>query len=200
MSMRTIPIALLAFTLAMCASQIASAQIKSPGRHPSYGVELEGHLVFQWTNDEWVNDDGLGLGMRASIPVIDNGPVSTINNNFAVTFGLDWAHFGDCRFDACDSDEFWVPVAMQWNFFLSPVVSLFPELGIAIQHSRFNWDGPVPGGGCVVRGINYCGGDDSDTDLELVLWLGARFTLAESFALTVRLGTPSILLGAAFFL
>lgn len=199
MAVRLNFLALLAFVLTSGVSQAAFAQIKSPGQHAKYSAELEGHLVFQWTNDEWVNDDGLGLGMRASIPVIDNGPVSTINNNFAVTFGLDWAHFGDCAYDACDSDEFWAPVAVQWNFFLSPVVSLFPELGIALQHSRFNWQGPVPGN-CRIRGINYCNGDDTDTDIELVLWLGARFTLAESFALTVRLGTPSILLGAAFLL
>ena len=37
-------------------------------------------------------------------------------------------------------------------------------------------------------------------DVEFVLWLGVRFHLAREFALTVRLGTPSILIGASFFL
>jgi hypothetical protein len=176
----------------------AHAQIKQPGAHSRYSVELEPHLAVHWTNDTWWNDDGIGVGFRASIPVIDNGPVTTINNNFAVSFGLDWAHFGDCGpYDACGADEFWLPIAAQWNFFFSDVVSLFPELGLALRHSRLEWGRVTPN--CNnVNGLDIC--DDTNTSLELVLWLGARFTLADDFALTLRLGTPSVLFGAAFLL
>jgi hypothetical protein len=58
---------------------------------------------------------------------------------------------------------------------------------------------------CFNRGnARFCANDyddgDGDIDIELVLWLGVRFHLARSFALTLRLGTPSILLGASFFM
>jgi hypothetical protein len=183
----------------------ASAQIENPGKHPSYGVELEPHLVVQWDDDpSWWGEDGIGLGLRASFPVLDNGPVRTINNSLAIGVGLDWAHFDDScgpnpngpLDDDCSADDFWLPVVVQWNFFFSDLISAFPELGIGIEHTR--WDGYWCG-----RGNNpyRCGdGDTSDTDIELVLWLGVRFHLAENFALTLRLGTPSLLLGASFFL
>ncbi|HEX2678581.1 MAG TPA: hypothetical protein VHM19_18140, partial [Polyangiales bacterium] len=177
----------------------AQAQIKSPGAHPHYSAEIEPHLVFEWSNSAWWNDDGIGVGVHGSIPVIDNGPVETINNNFAITFGLDWAHYGDCGPYNCGADSFLIPIAVQWNFFLSRVVSLFPELGLGIEHVSWNNPGPGPGFPCRVNGVNVCV-DTSDTNVDLVLWLGARFLLSDSFALTVRLGTPSLLLGASFLL
>ena len=181
----------------------AFAQISNPGDHPDYSAELEPHLVVQWDDEPWWDDDGIGVGLRASIPLMDNGPVTTINNSIALGFGLDWAHFGDrCRpgprpdLDDCSADDFWLPIVAQWNFFFSDLISAFPELGLAIQHTR--WDGRWCGRG---RELYVCAdGDSSDTDVELVLWLGVRFHLAERFALTLRLGTPSLLLGASFFL
>jgi len=134
--------------------------------------------------------------------VVDNGPVTTINNSLAIGVGFDWAHFDDpCNVanlrlgdDDCSANDFWIPVVVQWNFFFSDLISAFPELGLAIQHSR--WDIGV----CRV-GNNWVYCDDrSDTDLELVLWLGIRFHVADNFAITLRLGTPSLLLGASFFL
>jgi hypothetical protein len=180
----------------------AQAQIKSPGAHESYSAELEPHLVVQWTDEPAWDDEGFGLGFRASFPVLDNGPITTINNSLAIGVGLDWAHFDDAcdvfnlnNFDDdCAANDFWVPVVVQWNFFFSKVVSAFPELGLAIQHSR--WDV-----GVCRRGNNFVRCNDfTDTDVELVLWLGVRFHVADGFAITLRLGTPSLLIGASFFL
>jgi hypothetical protein len=185
-------------------AEAASAQINRPGSHLRYDVELEPHLVVQWNDEPWWDDDGIGLGLRASIPVLEDGPVRTINNSMAIGFGLDWAHFDDAcgpRSDGpfdddCSANDFWLPVVLQWNFFFSDLISAFPELGLGIQHST--WDGDWCGRG---NNLYVCGrGDESDTDVELVFWLGVRFHLAEEFALTLRLGTPSLLLGAAFFL
>jgi len=135
-----------------------------------------------------------------AIPVIDNGPVTTINNSLAVAFGLDWAHFGDsCDLpgvadDDCSANDFWFPVVAQWNFYFTKVVSAFPELGLAIQHSSWDSEYCRQGNGNYVR----CDDGGSDTDVELVMWLGVRFQLQDTFALTLRLGTPSLLLGASF--
>jgi hypothetical protein len=197
--------ALLSLVFGFLAVASAKAQIKSPGAHLRYDAEVDAHLVVQWAHQPRWHDDGLGLGVHVAIPVIESGPVTTINNSLAVAFGLDWAHFGDsCELrgvqddDDCSANDFWLPVVAQWNFYFSKTISAFPELGLAIQHSR--WESGYcqqPNGDYV-----YCDDRDghSDTDVELVLWLGVRFHLADTFALTVRIGTPSLLLGASFYL
>lgn len=189
----------------LLAAASASAQIDRPGNHPNYAAEIEPHLVVQWDDEPWWDDDGIGLGLRATIPIVQDGPVRTINNSLGIGFGLDWAHFDDACWgpgprpnftDDCSADDFWLPVVVQWNFFFSDLISAFPELGLGIQHTR--WDGEWCGRG---NNLYLCtDGDSSDTDVELLLWLGVRFHLADSFALTLRLGTPSLLLGASFFL
>lgn len=179
-----------------CSAGSAEAQARS-ARQPYYGVELEPQLVWQWTGDEWSHEDGVGLGLRASIPVIEDGPLKTLRNNLAVTFGFAWSHFDEAcgnnpnDWDDCDENDFWLPVAAQWNFFLTDVISLFPELGLGFRSA--------------VRDYEGCPGDDDDCDdadleLHLVLWLGARFRVGDTIALTLRLGTPSLLFGVSFFL
>ena len=170
----------------------AQAQIDRPGAHLSYTAEVEPHLVLQHTDD-----DGIGIGMRASFPIIDNGPIRTINNSLALGVGFDWSHWDDeCPgpFDDCDGNDFWIPMVVQWNFFFSDLISAFPELGLGLEYEA--WDEDY---GIRCRGNDWCD-DDDDLDVELVLWLGVRFHLAREVALTVRLGTPSILIGASFFL
>jgi hypothetical protein len=156
----------------------ASAQINRPGSHLRYDVELEPHLVVQWNDEPWWDDDGIGLGLRASIPVLEDGPVRTINNSMAIGFGLDWANFDDACGpredgpfdDDCSANDFWLPVVLQWNFFFSDLISAFPELGLGIQHST--WDGDWCGRG---RNLYVCG-DGDETARQLVgraLWSAA---------------------------
>jgi hypothetical protein len=177
---------------ALTLASTARAQIDRQGAHLKYRAEVEPHLVLQHTDD-----DGVGIGIRASFPIIDNGPVTTINNSLALGIGFDWSHWDDeCPgpFDDCDGNDFWIPFVVQWNFFFSDLISAFPELGFALEYETWDEDyGPF------CRGNDYCD-DDGDIDVELVLWLGVRFHLAREVALTVRLGMPSILIGVSFFL
>jgi hypothetical protein len=186
-------------------SNAASAQIKQPGAHPDYGVEIEPHLLLQWTNRPW-GDEGFGPGIRINVPLMDNGPIDKINNNMAIGFGFDWAHFGDiCKYwwgrrfagqpdDLdCSADVFWFPVVLQWNFWLTPVISVFGEPGLAIEHTRWRWEG-------YCNGFEICDFDGSDTDLEFVFWGGARFMFSDSVGATVRVGTPYISAGINFLL
>ena len=169
----------------------ASAQINEPGRHPRYTVELEPLLVWQWNGAEAAVDDGLGIGLRASIPVLQDGPVSTINNNLAVTFGLQWAHFFECRgADDCSENDFWVPAALQWNFFLTPMLSIFPEFGLGFRHAVFTDPVCVNGGRCRTTSL----------EVHPVLWFGGRFRLTDKIAIVMRLGTPSLHFGVSFLL
>jgi hypothetical protein len=182
---------------ALTITTAAHAQIGRPGAHIRYTAEVEPHLVLQHTDN-----DGIGVGVRGSFPIIDNGPVETINNSFALGIGLDWSHWeNDCGPWDCDGNDFWVPLVVQWNFFFSDLISAFPEVGIGLEYESWDrgyYDDCRRFGG---PGFN-CDDDDDDGDLdvEFVLWLGVRFHLADEFALTVRLGTPSILIGASFFL
>ncbi len=54
---------------------------------------------------------GFGPGFRGTIELVDNGFVKSINNSVGLGFGLDWLSPGD-------RNVFWVPVVMQWNFWL----------------------------------------------------------------------------------
>jgi hypothetical protein len=194
---RTHLVALACLVAGVLLGSAGSAEAQRRGaRHPYYGVELEPHLVWQWTGDEWSREDGIGVGLRASIPVIEDGPLISFSNNLAVTFGLDWAHFDDeCRtagrWNDCDEDDFWVPLAVQWNFFITDVISLFPELGLGFRNAVWSND-------------YFCDRDDdcddSDLEVHLVFYLGARFRVGDRIALTMRLGTPSLLFGVSFFL
>jgi hypothetical protein len=201
------PIGMAALAAAALWSGDASAQIKQPGAHPQYSVEIEPHLLLQWANRPWGNE-GWGPGVRVNVPLMHNGPIDTINNNMAIGFGFDWAHFGDlCRYwwgrrwndrprDLdCSADVFWFPVVLQWNFWLTPVISVFGEPGLAIEHTRFRWEAYCEGS--VTRTCDY---DGSDTDLELVFWGGARFMFSDSVGATVRVGTPYISAGINFLL
>src|SRR5688572_20726342 len=86
--------------LALLWSRGADAQIKQPCAHPSDSLELDTHLVIQHENGTFLDDEGWGVGCRASIPFVHNGPIPQINNNMGISFGGDLAFFDDdagCR-------------------------------------------------------------------------------------------------------
>ncbi|MGE0328841.1 MAG: hypothetical protein AB7K71_37060 [Polyangiaceae bacterium] len=186
---------------------LASAEsvIKRPGAHPKYDFELEPHLVFQWDN-RWGSDDGFGPGARFNIPFLDNGPISSINNNMAIGVGLDltfgsndcgwyWRDRGvpwDDRYD-CSVTEVWVPVVLQWNFFLTDIISVFGEPGLAFAHRSYDWH-------WYCNNVNgeVCDYSGTRNDLEFVFWGGARFQFSDTVGLTVRLGSPYVSIGANF--
>jgi hypothetical protein len=180
----------------------AQSIIKQPGNHPDYGLELDPHLVAQYADVPYTNA-GIGVGMRFSIPFVKNGPITTINNNIGISFGLDWAHFGDdglCHGrgyapfypNTCNGDEVWFPVTAQWNFFLTRIISVFGEFGLAAHYTSWGYDGPcdVGGGNCTYHTHNL--------DLfEPVFWGGGRFLFSRKAGLTVRLGWPYLSVGAS---
>jgi hypothetical protein len=193
---------LLACALVLWAGSPALADIRSPQDHPD--VEIQPHLVIQWHDEPLWDDDGIGVGVHVGIPIVSRGPITTINNSLAIGFGLDWAYFDsycgrfalDPRED-CSANDFWLPVYLQWNFYFSDLISAFPALGLAIEYET--WDGVVCAGG---RGPDWywCDDDGSDLDVEPVLWLGVRFHVATALAITLQLGTPSLLLGVSVFM
>lgn len=191
----------------LAAEPTASAQIKSPGAHPSYGVEVDPHLVLGYADHYWGHKNGWGAGARFSIPIVDQGPISKINNSMAIGFGVDWVHFSDyCWGDywhgdyyapyateKCSANTLWFPVTLQWNFWLTKVISVFGEPGLSIVHR--SWDFWWPNNNCPQ---GWCKTSDSTTDLEpFVFFAGARFLFSDSAGLTVRLGWPYASVGAS---
>ena len=183
-------------------ASVASAQIKRPGAHLHYDVELEPQGVIQWDGPAGF-DDGFGFGFRAAIPLFHNGPIPKINNNMAIGFGFHWAFFDDpCSaryyyYDVrvlgpdCSANDLWFPVVAQWNFYLTPAIAVFGEPGFAIRHTRVSVDACPAGIDC----------DWSDTTFEpLVIYFGAKFFVSDTISVTVRLGYPTLSVGASFFL
>jgi hypothetical protein len=140
--------------------------IKHPHQHPDYSFELEPHALIAPFSGVFP-----GLGLRGTFEVVDVGFVSTINNTVGIGFGVDWADKG-----------IWVPVAMQWNFWLSRNWSVFGEPGLAIRAGRLGDEKPN-------RGIEWVG-----------LWAGGRFHFSDRVTLTLRLGRPTLSVGVSFLL
>ncbi len=194
--MRKLRPSVVAAALALAAAGVSGtafagdATIKTPGDHPNYIVELEPHGLLGW-GGFYAADLGFGAGFRASINLVKNGFVPQINNSVAISFGLDFVHYGGCfRNIYCDADYLFFPVALQWNFYVAKRWSVFGEPGLAIYHAFF------PTGYCP-PGTNGCPGD---TGITPVFYVGGRFHFNEHVALTMRVGYPSISVGVSFLL
>jgi hypothetical protein len=196
------PSAILRFTLPALAALGAIAlhaapasadrgTIKFPGQHPNYSFDAEPHLVAGFW-DIGPSDDGLGLGFRGTIPIVDNGFVSTINNSVGIGFGLDWLHYEDdgcyrrrgdviCPDNDYEFDVLVLPVVMQWNFWLSERWSVFGEPGLVIE----------------MYDNDYF---DDDVDIDPSLYIGGRFLFNDDVGLVMRLGSPTFSIGVSFML
>lgn len=188
----------LACSIALAWPAVARADtliIKNPGDHPRYSFEAEPHLILGFIEPPgYASGSGFGLGFRGSIPLIRNGFVPSINNSVAIGFGVDFARYGRgdyCRdggrLPSCDRvringfNEFYFPVVMQWNFFLSRNWSVFGEPGVALNYH--GWGGP----------------NAFDVD-PFIFFLGGRYHFSDRVTLTMRIGYPSFSIGGSFLL
>jgi len=192
------PYLLLALTLlSLSVSGRAHAQssIRVPGQRPAYAFELEPHLLLTpFSAPDEPSGDGYGLGVRGTIEIARDGFIPKLNDSVGIGFGLDWIHYdglsgrGYCRHfeytaqgvpvcvetSAHSSNYIYIPVVMQWNFWLHRQWSVFGEPGLALSHRTGDF-GVVP-----------------------VFMAGGRFHFNDSVALTMRLGYPSFSLGVSF--
>lgn len=177
----------------------AEEVIKEPGEHPTYTIEGEPHLLWGWTHYAFAGSDGIGLGGRLSFPITDKGFIPTINNSVGITVGLDWLHysFGNCVIinngvclGGADTNFIFIPVAMQWNFFVAKNWSVFGEPGFAIYHGFYSnpCDG-VP---------NCAFPTPTTTGIDLALYVGGRYHFNEHIALVLRIGYPTFSFGVSF--
>jgi hypothetical protein len=174
----------------------ADDTIKRPGDHPHYSVELEPHFVLGWASNYYYGTGtGFGVGGRASIVLTHNGFVDSINNSVAIGFGLDWLHYdgpscyyrGTVCYGGVSADFFQVPIVLQWNFYVARKWSVFVEPGLYIWHGTYG-NGPCYNAAGAVVACSF-----SDTGVGPAFWVGGRFQINDTLALTMRLGYPDIL-------
>src|SRR6185312_1309652 len=110
-------------------------------------------------------DGSPGVGFRGSFHIAD-GFVKSINDSVAIGFGLDWA---------TSNSDVYIPIVMQWNFWLSTHWSVFGEPGIGF-------------------------GSGPRQNVWPTLFAGGRFHFTDKIALTLRVGYPAVSIGVSFFL
>jgi hypothetical protein len=184
--------------MAVGAPRLAAADdtIRQPGDHPIYRIEGEPHVLWGWADFGYAGTEGVGVGGRLSFPILDNGFIKTINNSVAITAGLDWVHYnapcfyvGNVCYGDDAADYIFLPVTMQWNFYVARKWSVFGEPGFMIYHVFYNNPcANVPNcraPGPTLTGIDFAG------------YVGGRYHFNQHVALTRRLGYPTVSLGVA---
>ncbi len=158
----------LAGSLALSSSARAEELIiKHPDDHPHYAVDLEPHGLLGFGP---FDKAALGVGARATIIVLQNGFISSLNNSIGVGAGGDFFFVGGKN----SGVSVFVPVVMQWNFWLSTHWAVFGEPGVGFA---FNTDHVVQP---VVAG-------------------GGRYHFTDKIALTLRVGYPAVSVGVSFY-
>jgi len=171
MRKRTAVVSLFAAATLFASERNASADermiIKYPGDHPIYRFDAEPHGLLGFAGPLGYSG-AFGAGFRGTVIVADNGFIKTINNSVGIGFGADFFFRYNTVF---------IPVVMQWNFYLSTHWSVFGEPGIGFTASN-SWKG-------------------GDT-VYPVFGAGGRYHFNEKIALTMRLGFPAISVGVSF--
>jgi hypothetical protein len=189
-------------TLAVEGNARAQSTILRPGDRAPYLFELEPHLLATPFNPPGDGTgSGLGAGVRANFEVLHEGFVSSINDSVALSVGADFLHYqgsgppapGVCRryvpgpggTNVCvevsqtggPSNYAFLPVAMQWNFWLARQWSVFGEPAVILYWFDYRTLGAYP-----------------------ALYLGGRFHISDTLTLTLRIGYPTLSLGVSFLL
>lgn len=180
----------------------ASAQstIRDSSEHPHYHFEAEPHLALGLLDPPgFGGGTGLGFGVRGTIQLLDQGFIPKLNDTVGIGFGLDYLRYdgwqgprGACeqfapgpsgvpvcvRTSRLDHlDYFYVPVVMQWSFWLHRQWSVFgePGVGLHVEDGHLEFD-------------------------PFVFFAGGRFHITDRVTLTLRVGYPTFSFGASFLL
>ena len=194
-------IGLLAFA---ASAQARDARVIHDWRTPiGYDFELEPHLVLGTDPPGPGIGSGVGIGVRGSVVVAPDGFIRNLNDSVAVGFGLDIGHYTGAWAiqgyrDQCLHFEpgpngtavctqvtsnggtynyVYVPVVMQWNFWLTHQWSVFGEPGVNLY---------------------YLG--NHGLSVSPAVYVGGRFQIADRITLTARLGYPTFTFGVSFML
>lgn len=186
-----------ALTVAARAAHADELRINKPGEHPTYNVELEPHALLGFIDAPGPADGpGFGAGFRGTVKLVDNGFVPSINNSIGVGIGFDWMHFQNtmvcqsgavgatCLKNEADINVFFIPLVMQWNFWLSRNWSVFGEIGPSLR----------------IQDVSHLPDESRVAFDPLSGAVGGRWHFSEFASLTLRAGYPSFSVGVSFLL
>jgi hypothetical protein len=186
------------------AAQARDARVIRDWRAPiSYQLELEPHLVVGTDPPGPGTGSGIGAGVRASFVLLPDGFIRNVNDSVAIGAGLDFGHYYghwwyEDRRDQCTRFEpgpngtevctdttsyggtynyVYVPVVMQWNFWLTERFSAFAEPGLNLYFLSHH-----------------------ALDVSPAFYAGGRFQVARGITITGRLGYPACSIGVSFML
>lgn len=181
-------LAVTAILVIPCAGTAAAESIIRNPNPPRYAVEIEPHVNLSFLDLDY-GGTSFGPGIRFGIPIMSPGFVPTINDSVAISFGADLVRYSGysygCDARGCyDTAGFWaayIPVTLQWNFWLTDRWSVFGEPGLTLRHAfQDDYCAATPGFSC--RGRDRLLG---------TFYAGARLQLSDALALTFRAGYPN---------
>jgi len=169
----------------------------------SYDIEIEPHLVLGTAPPGAGAGSGAGLGVRGSMVILPEGFIPRLNDSVAVGVGLDYGRYngawaingyrdqclhyepGPAGTSICTEvtsnggtyNYLFVPVVMQWNFWLTRRFSAFGEPGVDFYYlgNHGFWFSPAA-------------------------YVGGRVQLADGITLTGRIGYPTVAIGVSFMM
>jgi hypothetical protein len=168
-----------------------------------YTAEIEPHLVFGSAPPGRGAGSGVGIGVRGSVVVARDGFIRDVNDSVAIGFGLDYGHYAgryalngyrdqclhfepgpagtmvctDVTSNGGSYDYLFVPVVMQWNFWLTEKFSAFGEPGVSLYYLGNQGLSAAP-----------------------ALYIGGRLRLTDFITLTARVGYPTLSIGVSFMM
>ncbi|MES1206755.1 MAG: hypothetical protein ABUS79_12535 [Pseudomonadota bacterium] len=168
-----------------------------------YTAEIEPHLVFGSGPPGNGTGSGVGVGARASLVVAPDGFIRDVNDSVAIGFGLDYGHYAaryaingyrdrclrfepgpagtmvctDVTSNGGSYNYLFIPVVMQWNFWLTEKFSAFGEPGLSLYYLGNDGFGVAP-----------------------ALYVGGRLRITDVMTLTARIGYPTVSFGVSFML
>jgi hypothetical protein len=169
----------------------------------AYQLELEPHLVAGTNPPGPGAGSGVGVGVRGSFVILPDGFIRGVNDSVAIGVGIDVGHYygswalagyrdqclhyesGPAGTQVCTEvtsnggvyNYLYLPVVMQWNFWLTQRWSVFAEPGLSVYFVGHH-------------GIS----------LAPAAYAGGRFLIANGITLTGRIGYPDIGFGVSFML
>jgi hypothetical protein len=141
--------------------------IKDPDRHPHYVFEAEPHFILAPIGKPPLLP---GVGFRGTVVLAQEGFIDKINDSVGLGFGVDYTR-----------DNIWIPVVMQWNFWLSEHWSVFGEPGFAFRFEDH-------------------GHENHQNRADFTIYAGGRLRLSDRVTLTMRVGYPAFTAGFSFLL
>lgn len=196
-------LALVALLVAAPASAYDRVIVRDWRTPVGYDVELEPHLVLGTAPPAPGYGTGAGVGIRLSGVLLPEGFIDRLNDSVALGVGLDYGHYTaswaingyrdeclhfaqgpngtlictDTTSNGGSYNYLFIPVVMQWSFWITQRFSGFLEPGIDLYYlGRHGFSiGPA-------------------------VYLGGRVRVTDRVAVTLRLGYPTVSLGASFFL